>query len=159
MSDALISDLPRRASILMMIALHACVGMAADATVPARVVPLAFQSLATAHDLDAALAAARKDGRPTLLYFKAEWCASCKQLDLETFPDPVVRVALEGYQLLSVDMTEIEDADPKLLKRFAIAGLPVMILFNARGSRAAKCNVVGFANAKTFAERLARCRD
>ena len=61
--------------------------------------------LAFATYTDAAVAAARADGKPVMIDFYADWCLPCKELDHKTFTDPKVIEALKGWVLLKADLT------------------------------------------------------
>lgn len=49
--------------------------------------------------LPEALAEARADGTPALVYVQAAWCGPCRRLERETFPEPEVASRLEGFAL------------------------------------------------------------
>jgi thiol:disulfide interchange protein DsbD len=147
-----------RTCVLLLAAVHACVVLGAGSIETAGARPREFQPIVTSAELDAAIAVAQKAGRRVVLDFKADWCAPCKQMEQETFADPGVRKALKDYVLLRVDITEIDDADETLLNRFSVAGLPVMVFYDARGSELKNCQLVGFVDATAFRAHLARCR-
>jgi thiol:disulfide interchange protein DsbD len=158
MRGELFMKLPRRTCVLLLAALHACGVLAAGSMESPERQPLPFQPIATAGELDSAIAAAQQPGRRVMLDFYADWCGPCHQMERETFADPGVRKALEGYVLLRVDITEIDDAEETLLERFAVAGLPVMVFFDARGSELKKCQLAGFVDAKALGAHLAKCQ-
>ena len=126
------------------------VGLIANATSAAP--PLAFRQVKTVTDVDLVLRAA--DGRPIMLDFYADWCASCKQLERETFADPKVRAALAGMVTLRADVTANDAADQALLKRFGIVGPPALLFFGPDGRERREYRVVGFLDAERFDEQL-----
>ena len=126
------------------------VGLIANATSAAR--PLAFRQVKTATDVDLALRAA--GGRPVMLDFYADWCASCKELERETFTDPKVRAALAGMVALRADVTANDDADQALLKRFGIVGPPALLFFGPDGQERREYRIVGFLDAERFDAQL-----
>lgn len=70
-------------------------------------------------DLQAALAQARKLGRPLLLEFGAAWCGPCRLL-AEEMKGPELGRALQGFVVLAVDV----DAQPDLADRFKVDMIP-----------------------------------
>ncbi|MGL6162170.1 thioredoxin family protein [Microbulbifer sp.] len=149
---------PYRTCLLLLAALHACGVLAAGSMETPEGELQPFQPIATAAELDAAVAAAQKAGRRVMLDFYADWCGPCHQMERETFADPGVRKALEDYALLRVDISEIDDADETLLERFAVAGLPVMVFYDAQGLELEECQLVGFADAEAFGAHLVKCQ-
>lgn len=62
---------------------------------------LAFQTYS-----EAAVDAAKRDGKPVMIDFYADWCLPCKELDKKTFTDPKVVEAMKGWVLLKADLTK-----------------------------------------------------
>lgn len=126
------------------------IGLIANATSAAP--PLSFQRVKTVTDVDLVLRAA--DGRPIMLDFYADWCASCKQLERETFTDPKVRAALAGMVALRADVTANDEADQALLQRFGIVGPPALLFFGPDGQERREHRIVGFLDAERFDAQL-----
>src|SRR6266850_3299627 len=76
---------------------------------------LAFAPVRSVAELDAALDAARKSGRPVMLDFYADWCVSCKEMEHLTFSEAPVRAKLENATLLKADVTKNSAGDRELL--------------------------------------------
>ncbi|GAA4415594.1 thiol:disulfide interchange protein DsbD [Advenella faeciporci] len=93
-------------------------------------------------------------GKPVMLDFYADWCISCKEMELFTFSDPTVRQKLGQMLLLQVDVTKNNEADRELLKRFKLFGPPGIVFFNKQGQELEKIRVVGFQNAEKFSGTL-----
>jgi thiol:disulfide interchange protein DsbD len=102
-----------------------------------------------------ALASARAAGRPTLLDFYADWCVECKHLERDTFGDPAVRAALDGFQLLRADVTANDAADQALLRHFELFGPPAVLLFDRAATELRAQRLVGYAGPRDFLARLA----
>src|SRR5204863_6341213 len=103
---------------------------------------LAFQRIKTGADLDAALAAASRDGHPVMLDFYADWCVACKEMEKYAFPDPRVQAALQGVVLLQADVTANDAADQALMQRFGVFGPPATLFFDAHGVELKAAQVV-----------------
>ena len=103
-------------------------------------------------ELDEKLRAA---GRPVMLDFYADWCVSCKEMERYTFSDARVRARLDGMLLLQADVTEANEAQRALLKRFALFGPPGIIFFDAQGREISGLRVIGYQPAERFLKTLA----
>lgn len=111
-----------------------------------------FRRVKTAAEVDRAVRAA--GGRPVMLDFYADWCASCKELERYTFTDPGVRAVLAGMVTLQADVTANDETDQVLLKRFGIIGPPAILFFGPDGRERREYRLVGFLEAARFAEHL-----
>jgi len=116
---------------------------------------LPFQRIHNVAELDAALAAAQSSHQRTMLDFYADWCVSCKEMEKDTFRDPVIRAALKNYVLLQADVTANGPADQALLHRFRIFGPPTTAFFAPDGRERPAFRLVGYANSADFSARLA----
>jgi len=105
-------------------------------------------------ELDAALAEARKLGRPAMLDFYADWCVSCKEMEHLTFSEAPVQAKLANAVLLKADVTKNNADDRELLKRFQLFGPPGTIFFDAQGKELVQPRVIGFQNTERFLETL-----
>ncbi len=108
---------------------------------------LPFTRIKTVADLDAAIANAQ--GKTVMLDFYADWCTSCKEMEKLTFSDEKVKNALANTLLLQADVTENNDNDQALLKRFDLFGPPGIIFFDRSGQEI-KPKVIGYKNADEF---------
>jgi thiol:disulfide interchange protein DsbD len=84
-----------------------------------------------------------------MLDFYADWCVSCKEMELFTFSDAAVQVRLKKLQLLQADVTVNNADDAALLKRFALFGPPGILFFDKQGNEI-KTRVIGYQNPDTF---------
>ena len=85
------------------------------------------------------VALARKSGKPVLLNFDAAWCAACKQLERETFPDAQVQAALRKVVAIRVDATDDEAPETaRLRKKYAVVVMPTMIVLDRSGKEVAR---------------------
>ncbi len=116
--------------------------------------PLAFQSVSSPQELDAAVAAATQAGQTVMLDFYADWCVSCKEMEHLTFSDARVQARLKNAVLLQADVTA-NNADHKaLLKRFGLFGPPGILFFDAQGQLVQQARVIGFQKADEFLKSL-----
>ena len=59
-----------------------------------------FQRIKSVADFNQALQNSIAAGKPVMLDFYADWCVSCKEMEVLTFADPAVQQALAGVVLL-----------------------------------------------------------
>ncbi len=110
---------------------------------------LAFEKVKDVAELDARLTDAKADGKPVLLYFYADWCVSCKELERYTFSDARVQARLQNVVILKADVTDTSDADKALLKRFKLFGPPGIVFWNTTGVQS-DYKVIGFEKGDKF---------
>jgi len=116
----------------------------------------AFRQIKTVAALDAALAEARGANQPVMLDFSAEWCASCKEMEADTFPNAGVIDALKPFLLLRADVTENTEDDQALLSRFKSFGPPTIAFFDRGGTERPNFKLVGFVPPKEFSEHVSK---
>ncbi len=110
-----------------------------------------FKRIHTIDELNEALA---ETNRPVMLDFYADWCVSCIEMERFTFSDPVVAQYMQQMLLLQVDVTDHNEADRALLKRFSLFGPPGIIFFDAQGQELSEPRVIGFMAAAPFSQLL-----
>jgi thioredoxin:protein disulfide reductase len=110
-------------------------------------------SFAWLHAYDQAVARARTEGRPMIIDFWADWCTACKELDRNVWSDPQVRAEAARFVAVKLDGTDGSDAFNALADRFAVVGLPTVVLLDARG-REAPDRVLGAVGAAEMISRL-----
>lgn len=115
---------------------------------------LPFTRVKSVADLDTAIKAA--NGKPVMLDFYADWCTSCKEMEKLTFSDASVKTALKDTVLLQADVTENNDDDQALLKRFGLFGPPGIIFFGRDGQEMKAIRTIGFQNVERFNKTLAK---
>jgi thiol:disulfide interchange protein DsbD len=83
---------------------------------------------------------ATAEHRPLLIDFGATWCAACKELERETFPDARVRDEVARFIALHVDATNEDDPEVARVRQKygATEGLPVVVLLASDGREAAR---------------------
>lgn len=113
---------------------------------------LPFRQVKTVAELDSIVQ--QSAGKVVMLDFYADWCVACKELELFTFSDPRVQMALKNAVLLQADVTKNTAEDAALLKRFNLFGPPGIIFFDANGEEVKSLQVIGFQNADKFLTTL-----
>ena len=115
---------------------------------------LKFKVIGTIEALQPFFEETKRTGKPLLLDFYADWCISCKEMEIKTFANPAVAKKMQEYILVQADVTSSTAAHQALLKRYGLFGPPGILLFNPAGEEQTNQRVVGFMPPDRFLLRL-----
>ena len=104
---------------------------------------LSFDTVRTEQALKSRLEAAALAGRPVLVDFSADWCVSCKVIDMEVFGDPRVQAALASMVRVRADVTASGAESQQLMRVHQVIGPPTVLLFDAQGRERREARLVG----------------
>jgi thiol:disulfide interchange protein DsbD len=96
-----------------------------------------------------ALATAKREHKPVVLDFYAQWCAPCKRMLTETFGDSKVSRLLKECIVVKIDT----DHYPEVARKFGVEGLPDIRFLADDGSE--KQKLLDYQDAASFAKALA----
>lgn len=88
--------------------------------------------IAWVRDSQFAQARAKVEGRVTMLYFTAEWCAICRQLGATVLADDKVVAATQRVIPLYLDCTKKGD-NTELMARYKVQGFPTILYVDPDG--------------------------
>ncbi len=108
----------------------------------------------TLADAQAALIQAQKAGKPVLIDFYADWCASCKIISATTMRDSQVKTALEEYTTVIVDLSKNNVDSQQLLSYFHVIAPPTFLFFDAEGRELDTLRLTGEISASALLEQL-----
>ena len=115
---------------------------------------LRFTIIQSPADLDRELAKAKIENKLVLLDFYADWCISCKEMEVNTFENPDVARQLKQFVLLQADVTKNSADNQALLKRFGLYGPPGILIFDLTSQEQKEQRVIGYMPPQRFLERL-----
>jgi thiol:disulfide interchange protein DsbD len=115
---------------------------------------LVFNVVTTSGQLDAVLKLAKDNKQLVLLDFYADWCVTCKEMEVLTFNEKNVSNRLAAYQLIQVDVTKNTVDHQSILKRYGLFGPPAILFFDRSGQEQTKNRVIGFMKPERFLDRL-----
>ena len=115
--------------------------------------------LKDSEQLDKALLLATQQEKPVLIDFYADWCESCVRMERYVFTNPDIQQALSGFILLRADVTNNNDFDQVLLKRFNVIAPPTFIFFDQNGKEIPSERIIGEVSASKFLAHLIRVMD
>lgn len=110
---------------------------------------LIFKKVKNIQELELAI---KNSNKPVMLDFWASWCVSCKELEEITFQDEQVINKLQEFTLLKADVTENNDEDKALQKKFGVVGPPALIFWDKDKNEIQASRIIGYKNSKDFLE-------
>ncbi|WP_405426560.1 thioredoxin family protein [Streptomyces erythrochromogenes] len=118
------------------------------APAPAKVPGPGYDSSADAQkQIDAALRAAKADGRMVLLDFGANWCGNCKAADKVFAQSQTAGILGASYHLVKVDIGGNSSANSALLRKYSPSGgtytMPVLVVVSPSGTVRTDTHVTG----------------
>jgi thiol:disulfide interchange protein DsbD len=125
-----------------------------QARVEKRLGDLTFKVIGSTEALQPFFDEARRTGKPLLLDFYADWCISCKEMEIKTFGNAAVVKKMQEFILVQADVTRNTAEHQALLKQYGLFGPPGILLFNPAGEEQTNQRVVGFMPPDRFLLRL-----
>jgi len=104
--------------------------------------------------LDQLLTQAKEQKKLVLLDFYADWCISCKEMEINTFANAEVNQELQKFILIQADVTRNSTENQALLKRFGLFGPPGILIFDLNSEEFKDQRVIGYMPPQRFIERL-----
>lgn len=111
---------------------------------------LPFTHVTSVAQLDQALAQSVAHQRPVMVDFYAEWCTSCVEMDNIVLNQSAVRHALQGFDLIRIDVTHNTAEDKTLLAHFGLFGPPGTLFFDRTGHELEDQRLAGYIPAESF---------
>jgi thiol:disulfide interchange protein DsbD len=115
---------------------------------------LKFKVIGSIEALQPYFEEAKRTGKPLLLDFYADWCISCKEMEIKTFQNAAVAKKMQDFILVQADVTRNTAEHQALLKQYGLFGPPGILLFNAAGEEQINQRAVGFMPPDRFLLRL-----
>jgi len=120
---------------------------------------LPFVVIHSLAELHTQLNQAKQEQKLVLLDFYADWCISCKEMELNTFANSEVSKELKQFILLQADVTANSPDNQALLKRFGLYGPPGILFFNLNSEEQKDQRVIGYMPPQRFIERLKKASE
>lgn len=89
-------------------------------------------------------------GKPVMLDFYADWCASCKVMEATTLKDRRVEELLSHFQVIKIDVTANNAENKALMRQFNVIAPPTFVFFNSQGEEMKQLKLVGEISAEEF---------
>jgi thiol:disulfide interchange protein DsbD len=115
---------------------------------------LSFVVIRSPAELDAQLVKAKQEKKLVMLDFYADWCISCKEMEVNTFANGKVSKQLKQLVLVQADVTANSPENQALLKKFGLYGPPGILFFNQDSEEQKDQRVIGYMSPQRFIDRL-----
>lgn len=113
-----------------------------------------FERITSIEELDAILA--ENKGKKVMVDFYADWCTACKELEEKTFSDENVKIAMDSYVLVQVNLTANDEAAKAISSKYGIFGPPAILFFDENGVRQKNADIIGFKEPQEFIKLLGK---
>jgi len=110
--------------------------------------------LVWADSIERALEQAHSQKQVAMIDLFADWCATCKQLEVKTFAAPQVAEELSKLALARVDLTRQDEKAKTIQKTYRVRGLPAVLFLCAGGQEIEGSRISGFMAADDFRTHL-----
>ena len=115
---------------------------------------LQFTEVRAEPQLTAALQTAAQQEQPALVYYAADWCISCRELEWRVFTNKEIQNRLDELALIKVDVTRNNRASRQLLSRFDALGPPTVFFIDKSGVHRPTMTLIGTFNPDHFMASL-----
>ncbi len=116
----------------------------------------AFKALSSKKNVNytALLNESLKENKIVIVDFKADWCAACKELELNTFSDPEIKSFLDKNIFIAIDVTITNDDTNELLQKYDVVGLPHVMFFDKNGNLLPELTISSYITAEEMFKRI-----
>ncbi|MFW6284206.1 MAG: cytochrome c biogenesis protein CcdA [Desulfosalsimonas sp.] len=95
------------------------------------------------------------NNRKVIMVFHADWCLPCREMDKQTFSDPLVQAAMDDFRVFEIDLTRAENRQARQTSRtFNVQGVPTVLIIDPTGREADR--ITGFIDPDEMLQRLSR---
>jgi thiol:disulfide interchange protein DsbD len=107
----------------------------------------------------AVLEQAKKDGRPVILDFYAEWCPPCQEMDRTTWRDERVIAVAAEFVMVKVDLTQAPSSEvERLAEKYQVTGIPTLVFLDHRGHERENLRSAGYLGPDDFLKQVRNVR-
>jgi thioredoxin:protein disulfide reductase len=97
---------------------------------------------------------AGNNGTPVILYFCADWCFPCRQMNSNVFTDPEVIHLGRRFVSLKIDLTREHPQQEYLQQTYDLKGVPTIIFLDRRGSNREELRIESYVDKEVMLGRM-----
>lgn len=113
-----------------------------------------FLTVNNKEELAAALENARKKGKPALLDFYADWCASCVEMEKNIFNQQSIQSQLKNFVLIRADLTSNSVDDQAIMQHYKVIAPPTVLFFAPQGKEQDNLRIIGAVSSQEFKDQV-----
>jgi thioredoxin:protein disulfide reductase len=102
----------------------------------------------------ALLQEAGKKGTPVILYFYADWCFPCRQMNSNVFTDPEVINLARQFVPLKIDLTRQHPQQEYLQETYGLKGVPTIIFLDRLGREQEELRIESYVDKDAMLNRM-----
>lgn len=114
----------------------------------------AFTKVTTVQELEALLVQAKQTEQSVMVDLYADWCISCKVMEREVFPDPLLAQAFSDMRLVKFDITANTTEQRAFMDQHQLFGSPALLFYNVKGDIESALTVQGEVSAAQLLQVL-----
>lgn len=117
---------------------------------------LPFTKVTTLAELNKLLDQASNNNQSAMIDVYADWCISCKIMERNVFPDPLIAPELKKLALIKLDITENTREHGEFLNNYQLFGPPALLFFDEHGKEMQNIRTQGDVSVSQLKTRLDR---
>ncbi len=98
----------------------------------------------------------KTDAKPQLIYYYADWCVSCREIEWLVFNDVDIKSQLSSFNLIKADITSTAQSSRQMMEYFNIFGPPTIIFLDEEATQLKGLTLIGNFNKRMMTQRLSQ---
>ena len=98
----------------------------------------------------------KTDAKPQLIYYYADWCVSCREIEWLVFNDEDIKSQLSSFNLIKADITSTATSSRQMMEYFNIFGPPTIIFLDEGAIQLKGLTLIGNFNKRMMTQRLSQ---